>query len=95
MSVGGGELVTTNKPAVDSEPFLDATVVKDGKSDRCFPDPSWSDESDRSKVFCETDDLVDQLVPPKKRPRRRGRRLSRCDRLRYRMLDLLVVWSVD
>ena len=59
MSVGGGELVAADKPAVDSEPFLDATMMKDGKSDRCFPDPSWSDESDRGHVFCEADDLVD------------------------------------
>ena len=89
--MGGGELVTTDEPAVFSEPFLNAIVVEDGESDGSFPDPSCTDESNWGEVFCETDDLVDQLVPSKAGPRWRGRGLSRRARLGYRMLGPLSV----
>ena len=59
MRARRGELVTTDEPAVISEPFLDSIVVEDGQGDGCFPNPSWTDESDRSKVFCEANDLLD------------------------------------
>ena len=91
MSVGGGELVAADEPTVGSEPFLDAAVMEDGKSDGCFPNPSRTDESNWGEVFCETDDLLDQLVPPKTRPRWRGRRLSGRAGFGYGVLDQLVV----
>ena len=76
MSVRGGELVAADEPTVGSEPCLDVIVVENGQSDGCFSDPSWTDESDRGNVFCETDDLLDQLVAPETGPRRLGRQLS-------------------
>jgi hypothetical protein len=42
-------------------------------------------------VFCKTNDLLDQLVAPKDRPRWWWRGLPRCARFRYKMLDPLVV----
>jgi len=78
MSARGGELVATDEPTVGSEPFLDAIVVEDGESDRRFPNPPCTDESDWSEIFCEANDLLDQVLPPETGPRRRGRRLSKC-----------------
>ena len=72
MTARGGELVATDKPTVVSEPFLDAIMVEDRESDGCFPDPAWTDESDRSNVFSEADDLLDQVIPPETGPRPRG-----------------------
>ena len=69
MSSRGGELVTTDESTVYSEPFLDAIVVEDGKSDGSFTNPPWTDESDWGEVFCQTDDLLDQVVPPEAGPR--------------------------
>ena len=74
-----------------SKTFLNATVVKDGQSDRGFPDPPCTDESDRGEVFCEADDLLNQLVAPETGPRRWGWGLSRCTRLKYKALGTLVV----
>ena len=71
-----GELVATDEPTIVSKSFLDAIVVEDGQSNGCFPDPSWTDESDCSEVFCEANDLLDHLVPSETGPRRWGKRLS-------------------
>ena len=68
MSVGGGELIATDEPTVGSEAFLDAIVVEDGEGNGGFSDPPRTDESDRGEVFCETDDLVNQVVTPETRP---------------------------
>ena len=62
MNVQGGELVATDEPAVISELFLDAIVVENGQGDGCFPDPPWTEESDRCEGFSETNDLLNQLV---------------------------------
>ena len=59
MSKRGRELVATDKPAVVSEPFLNAPVVEDGEGDRRFSDPPWTNESDWREALCETDDLLD------------------------------------
>ena len=67
----GGELVTTDKSAVDSRLFLDEIVVGDGQNDGCFPDSSCTDESEWSESFCEADDFRDQLFAPETGPRRR------------------------
>ena len=46
MGARSGELITTDKPAIVPELFLDAVVVEDSKSNGCFPNSSWTDESD-------------------------------------------------
>ena len=58
MGARWGELVTTDKPTVVSEPFLDAIVVEDSQSDGCFPNPSWTNEGDWTEGFGDTDDLL-------------------------------------
>ena len=42
-----------------AESFLDPIVVKNGEGDTGFPDPSGTDESDWTEVFCEVDNLLD------------------------------------
>ena len=79
MRKGGGELVATDESTIFSEPLLDAIVVKDGQSDSSFPNPPWTDESEWGEIFCEADDLLDQLVTPETGPWRWGRDLSRMD----------------
>ena len=59
MCARGRELVAGNKSTVVSKAFLDAIVVEDGQSDGRFPDPARADESDRSEVFGEVNDLLD------------------------------------
>ena len=77
MSARCGELVATDKPTVFSELFLDAVVVEDSQSDGCFPDPPWTNESDWTEGFGDTDDLLDQLVTSEAGPRPWGWGLSR------------------
>ena len=66
------ELITADESSVVAKPFLDAIVVEDGKSDRGFPDPPSTDESDGFKVFSEPDNPFNKLVAPEKCPRRWG-----------------------
>ena len=73
----GGELVTTNKPTVVSEPFLDTIVVEDSESDTCLPDPCCANESDRDEALCEINDIFDQFITSEAVPGRRGRQFSR------------------
>ena len=95
MTARGRELVATDEPAVVSEPFLDAIMVEDGQSERCFPNPAWTDESGWSEIFSETDDLLNQLVASETDPRPRWRGLPRCVRFWYKILGSLVIWTVD
>ena len=74
--MGGGELVTADEPTVVSEPFLDAVVVEDGEGDGGLSDTPRTDESDWGEIFCEADDLVDQLVTPETDSRWLWRRFS-------------------
>ena len=69
----GGELIATDETTIIAKPFLDAIMVEDLQSDRRFPDPPRTDESDWSEGFCKTNDLVDKLVAPETGPRWRGR----------------------
>jgi len=87
MSPRGGELVATDKPTVGSKPFLDAIVVEYGESDGRFPDPPCADESDRSEIFCEPNDLLDQILASETGPRRWGRGLSKSAKCKYETLD--------
>ena len=48
-------------------------MVEDGQSNRCFPNATCTDESDRMEVFGKIDDSFDQLFTPEAGPRRRGR----------------------
>ena len=84
-------MVTADESTVVSKPVPDAIVVEDGQSDGSFPDPPCADESDWGKVFCETNDHLDQLVTSKAGPWWRGRGLSRCSRIGYRTLNSLTV----
>jgi hypothetical protein len=71
------EFIATDESTIIAKPGLDVIVVKDGESDRGFPDPSCANEGDGLQVFGETYELLDQLVASETGPRRRGRRLSR------------------
>ena len=75
----GGELVTADEPTAVSKPLPDSVVVEDSQSNGCFSDSSCADEGDRNEIFCETDDILDQLVAPETGPWWRGRQLSRRD----------------
>ena len=78
MNARGGELVATDKPTVGSESFLDAIVVEDGERDGSFPDPPCAYEGDWGEIFCEANDLLDQILASETGPGRWGRRLSKC-----------------
>ena len=77
MSVRWGELVTADKSTVVSKSSLDVIVVEDGQSDGRFPDPAWTDQSEWSEVFSETNDSLNQIVAPETGPWWRGRQFSR------------------
>jgi hypothetical protein len=67
------ELVTSYEPTIPAEPLLDAIVMEDGQCDGRLPDPTSTDQSDRSETFCQVNDLLDQIFTSKTRFRRRGR----------------------
>ena len=75
--MGGRELVTADESTLVTETLLDAILMKDGKSNGCFSNPPWTDESDWDEVFSEIDDLLDQLGTSEADPRPRGRGLPR------------------
>jgi len=79
MGICGGELVTADKPPIVSKQLLDAIMVEDRQSNRCFPNPPCTNESNWSEGFCETDDPFDELVAPKTGPWWWGRGFTRCD----------------
>jgi len=64
MSERGGELVATDKPTVVTKPSSDAIVVEGGQSGRSLANSANTDQSDWGEVFCETNDLFDQVVTP-------------------------------
>ena len=66
------ELVTTYEPTVVTKSLFNAVVVKDGQSDGRLADPAGTNKSNWSQVFCEANDLLDQLVASKEVPRWRG-----------------------
>ena len=51
-----------DEPAVVTETLLDAIVMEDGQSGACLANSASTDENDRSEVFCQTEDLLNQLV---------------------------------
>jgi len=95
MSTRGRELIATDKPTVGSEPFLDTIVVEDGESNGCFSNPPYADEGDWSEIFCEVDNLLDQVLASETGPRRWGRRLSKSPKCKYETLDSPVVGTTN
>ena len=95
MSARRGELVATDEPTVGSKPFLDAIMMEDGQSDGCFPNSSCTDEGDWGEVFCEADDVLDQLLTSEKDSRGWGRRFTRHARSGCEILDLFVTGVAD
>ena len=91
MGARGRELVTADKPTVISKLFLDAIVVEDGESDGCFPNSPCADESDWSEIFCEADDLFNQILASETSPRRWRRRLSEDSGCKYEIPDSSIV----
>ena len=69
MRERGGEPVATDEPTVIAKTLLDAIVVEDNQGDARLANSASTDESDRSKVFCQTDDLLDQLTTSEMGPR--------------------------
>jgi len=81
------EPVATDESTLIAKALLDAMVVEDGHSDRSLPNPTGTDESEWGEVFCETDDLIDQLVAPEQGPRWSGRQFTGYGRFRYEIPD--------
>ena len=54
-----GELVAADESTVFTKPLLDAIVVEDGQGDRCLPDSTHTNESDRCEGLSKTDDPLD------------------------------------
>ena len=73
MSESGWELIASNEPAILAEPLLDAIVMEDSQGDGRLADSTGTNQSDRSEVFDETKDPLDQLVTPETNPWRRWR----------------------
>ena len=67
------KLIAANESTVLAKSFLDPSVVEDGESNGCFPDPSCTNESDGLEVISEPGDFLDQVTPPKTAPWGRGR----------------------
>ena len=95
MSERGGELVTANEPAVVAETLLDAVVVEDGEGDGRLADSASTNESEWSEVFCQADELLDQLVSSKEVSRWWRWRFSRCTRCKYKTSGPLTVEIAD
>jgi len=62
-------LVATDKPPVVTKSSFDAIVVEDGQSGGSLTNSTSTDQSDWGQVFCETDDLFDQVVTSEEDPR--------------------------
>ena len=60
MSTRRWELVASDEPTVIAEMVLDAIVVEGREDDGGFPDPPWTDESDRFDVYCERNNFLDR-----------------------------------
>ena len=65
----GGELVASDEPAVVTETVFDAVMMENGESYGCLANPTSTNESERNEVFCQTDELPDELISSKEVPR--------------------------
>ena len=95
MSARWKELVATDEPTIVSEPLFDAIVVEDGQSDRGFPNPPCTNESNWSEGFCEVNNLLDQLVASETCSSRWEWGFSRHARCRYKILGQLAAEIAD
>ena len=91
MSAGGGELVTTDEPAVVAKLLLDSIVVENSQRNGGLADSASADESDWDEVLSKIDYLLDQLVASKEGPWGQRRGFSRCARFKYKMMGASAV----
>ena len=87
MSARGRELIAANEPAVVAKPLLDPIVVENGQGNGGLADSACTNESNWGEALGEIDHLLDQYVASKHGPGWRRRRLSRCARFKYQILD--------
>ena len=95
MNARWRELVATDEPAAVSEPLFDAIVVEDGQSDRGFPNPPCTEESNWSEGFYEVNNSLDQLVASKTDSWGRGWGFAKHARHKYEMLGQLATEIAD
>ena len=89
------EPITTDESTLVAKPLFDAMVMEDIHGDRSLPNPAGTDESEWGEVFCETDDLIDQLVASEENPRWPGRQFTGYGKFKYEMLGSPVAWIAD
>jgi hypothetical protein len=87
VSARSGKLITSDKPSVLANSIFDPIVVEDGEGDRRLPDPPCADESDGFEVFCESDNLLNQLVTPETVPGGRWRGFTGLDDGKHSFVD--------
>ena len=73
MNERGWELVASDESTVLVKPLLDAMVMKNGQNDGCLADSTGTDEGHGREVYCQSDDIFNQLVTAENSPRRRWR----------------------
>jgi hypothetical protein len=95
MIARGGELVATDEPTVVAKPLLDAIVVEDGQSDGRLSNSTSTDESGWSEVFCQPNNLLDQMVASKAGPWRWGWGFSGYAGCKREMAEAIVVKVPD
>ena len=95
MSGRGGELIAANEPTVVAESLFDSIVMEDFQSDGRLPDPACTDKSGGFDVFSQTNNLVDKIATSETGLWRRGRRLARYARCKYKILDSRTVRVAD
>jgi len=71
MNERGWKSVASDEPTIPVKPLLDAMVMKNGQNNGCLADSTGTNESDGREVFCQSDDIFDQLVTAETSPRRR------------------------
>ena len=95
MSGRRGELVAADEPTVVAKSLLDPVVVENSQGNGRLPDPASADESDRSEVLGETDDLIDQLVASEECSWRWRRVFPKYARFECEMANPLAVQIAD
>jgi hypothetical protein len=72
---------------------LDAIVVEDSQGDGSLANSAGTNESDRSELFCEAHDFLDQLVASKEGPRWLWWGFSGCAKSKCQILEAIVSWD--
>ena len=89
------ELVATDEPAVVTELLFDPIVVEDGQDDGRLADPASADEGDWRESFCDSNNLLGQLVASKEDPRWWRRWFPRHTRCKRKILNSSVTEIAD